>query len=172
MVMKNFEDKLTELYNQRNRLRRQKQRHMLEYVVDNTYFHDVRVETVVPEVQRFMTENFDPTGTTVVSMFRLKALTLMEGSAASQAFTFNFNEDEVVSWFREMDLYYQEVEDKYQQDWANYVAKVNAAAIEYQAGVDRVNHIYETILENAKEDAELYWDMHFDMPEGMEHDHL
>ena len=70
-----------------------------------------------------------------------------------------------------MDQQYQVVEDKYQQDWTNFVGKVNVAVADYQAGVDRVTRIYETILANAQDDAQLYWDMHYDMPEGMEHDH-
>ena len=32
-----------------------------------------------------------------------------------------------------------------------------------------VEQLYESILTNAYSDAELYWQMHFDMPEGMEH---
>ena len=96
--------KFAELYHQRNRLRRQKQRHMISYVVDNTYFHDTRVQSVVPEVERFMTENFNPSGTSVPTMFNLNALTLQEDVyGATPAFTFGFDEEEVVQWFSEMD---------------------------------------------------------------------
>ena len=71
-----------------------------------------------------------------------------------------------------MNTRYDEVAAKYEQDWNSFVGKVNTAVQEYEAGVERVEGIYQTILRNAQDDAELYWDMHYDMPEGMEHNHL
>ena len=70
-----------------------------------------------------------------------------------------------------MNTRYDEVAAKYEQDWNSFVGKVNTAVTEYEAGVERVEGIYQSILENAQTDAELYWDMHYDMPEGMEHNH-
>ena len=144
---------------------------MVSYVASNTYFHGASVHDVVPEVERFMTEQFNPAGHNIVSMFGLKHLTLTDATLnhAAPAFTFDFDEEEVVAYFREMNTRYDEVAAKYEQDWNSFVGKVNTAVTEYEAGVERVEGIYQTILRNAQDDAELYWDMHYDMPEGMEH---
>ena len=144
---------------------------MVSYVASNTYFHGASVHDVVPEVERFMTEQFNPAGHNIVSMFGLKHLTLTDATLnhAAPAFSFDFDEEEVVAYFREMNTRYDEVAAKYEQDWNSFVGKVNTAVTEYEAGVARVEGIYQSILENAQTDAELYWDMHYDMPEGMEH---
>ena len=106
-IQETFETRLNDLYTARGRLRRKKERRMLEYVVDNTYFHGARVESVIPEVRRFMEENFEPTGNSIVSMFSLQVLTLQQDdSSVDPAFRFDFNEDEVVQWFRRMDQKY------------------------------------------------------------------
>ena len=146
---------------------------MVSYVASNTYFHGASVHDVVPEVERFMTEQFNPAGHNIVSMFGLKHLTLTDATLnhAAPAFTFDFDEEEVVAYFREMNTRYDEVAAKYEQDWNSFVGKVNVAVQEYEAGVERVEGIYQSILRNAQDDAELYWDMHYDMPEGMEHNH-
>ena len=104
VIQETFEKRLGDLYTARGRLRRKKERRMLEYVVDNTYFHGARVESAIPEVRRFMEENFEPRGNSIVSMFSLQVLTLQQDHATtSPAFSFDFNEDEVVQWFRSMD---------------------------------------------------------------------
>ena len=49
---------------------------MIQYVIDNTYFHGAHVHAVVPEVEAFMKEQFNPVHSNIVSMFGLHALTL------------------------------------------------------------------------------------------------
>ena len=75
---------------------------MVSYVASNTYFHGASVHDVVPEVERFMTEQFNPAGHNIVSMFGLKHLTLADATLnhAAPAFTFDFDEEEVVAYFR------------------------------------------------------------------------
>lgn len=64
---------------------------------------------------------------------------------------------------------YAEVAAKYETDWNNFTAKVNTAVSDYEAGVARVEELYDSILANAYSDAELYWSMHYDMPDNMVH---
>ena len=143
---------------------------MIQYVIDNTYFHGAHVHAVVPEIEAFMRNEFNPHASNIVSMFGLQALTLQDVSLTDEpAFTFGYNEADVVAWFQEKDAKYAEVEDKYQRDFTTFVGRVNDAVAAYEAGVARVEAIYENILANAYSDAELYWAMHFDQPEGMEH---
>ena len=173
---------------------------VIAYVASNTYFHGAHITDVVPEIERFLKNEFNPriggvhTHTSVhthqvthqdhhqqlVSMFNLNALSLLEAGldgeqyyATTEAewaalhdttFTFDFNEEEVVAWFRENEARYEEVEAKYAQDFATFVADVDAAVVAYQAGEDRVHGIYENIVRSAAADAELYWEMHFDSP--------
>ena len=160
---------------------------VIAYVASNTYFHGAHITDVVPEIERFLKNEFNPrVGTTahphqnLVSMFNLKALSLLEAGleeeqyyATTEAewaamhdttFTFDFNEAEVVAWFRENEARYAEVEAKYKQDFDTFVADVDAAVTAYQAGEDRVHAIYENIVRSAAADAELYWEMHFDSP--------
>lgn len=79
-------------------------------------------------------------------------------------FTFDFNEQEVVDWFRENQAKYDVVADKYLSDFNTFVSDVNIAVENYKAGEARVQDIYEQIVRNAAADAEFYWQMHFDSP--------
>ena len=164
---------------------------VIAYVASNTYFHGAHITDVVPEIERFLKNEFNPRigggihthqdhHQQLVSMFNLNALSLLEAGldgeqyyATTEAewaalhdttFTFDFNEEEVVAWFRENEARYEEVEAKYAQDFATFVADVDAAVVAYQAGEDRVHGIYENIVRSAAADAELYWEMHFDSP--------
>ena len=143
---------------------------MIQYVIDNTYFHGAHVHAVVPEIEAFMRAEFNPRASNIVSMFGLQALTLQDANVSDEpAFTFGYNESDVVAWFQEQDAKYAEVAEKYERDFTTFVGRVNDAVEAYEAGVARVEDLYEGILENAYADAELYWNMHYDMPEGMEH---
>jgi len=84
----------------------------------------------------------------------------------NQTFTFDFNEEEVVAWFRDNQAKYDDVAQKYQDDFNTFVADVNEAVETYRAGEARVEDLYEQIVENAAADAEFYWQLHFDSPLG------
>ena len=148
-------------------------------MINNTYFHGAHVHHVVPEVEALLRNEFNPRANNIVSMFGLNALTLSEtpesmGLAAqsssewidvqNHSFTFDFNEDEVVAWFRDNQTKYEEVAQKYQDDFNTFVADVNAAVDTYRAGEARVQNLYDQIVRNAAADAEFYWQMHFDSP--------
>ena len=153
---------------------------VIAYVASNTYFHGAHITDVVPEIERFLKNEFNPAHRHMVSMFNLGALSLLEAgldeelyAATTEAewatmhdttFTFDFNEAEVVAWFQENEAKYAEVEAKYKQDFDTFTAEVDAAVEAYQSGEARVERIYENIVRNAASDAELYWEMHFDSP--------
>lgn len=144
---------------------------MITYVMENTYFHGAHIHDVVPEIEAFMRNEFNPVATNIVSMFGLQALTLQDSAmfeGDAPTFSYNYNEDEVVAWFRDTNARYAEIAAKYQSDFNTFSDAVNQAVADYEEGVERVNGIYESILENAYTDAELYWEMHWAMPEGME----
>ena len=73
---------------------------MIQYVIDNTYFHGAHVHAVVPEIEAFMRAEFNPRASNIVSMFGLQALTLQDANISDEpAFTFGYNESDVVAWF-------------------------------------------------------------------------
>ena len=82
----------------------------------------------------------------------------------NHTFTFDFNEEEVVAWFRDNQAKYDDVAQKYQDDFNTFVADVNEAVETYRAGEARVEDLYEQIVRNAAADAEFYWQLHFDSP--------
>ena len=156
---------------------------VVRYVMNNTYFHGAHIQAVVPEVEALLRNEFNPRATNIVSMFGLDALTLAEdttgsmqamGVAASNSsewidvqnhtFAFDFNEEEVVAWFRDNQDKYDEVAQKYQDDFNTFVGDVNAAVDAYRTGEARVQDLYEQIVRNAAADAEFYWQLHFDSP--------
>ena len=152
---------------------------VVQYVINNTYFHGAHIHHVVPEVEALLRHEFNPTANNIVSMFGLNALTLAETAdtmnvaaanssewidVQNHSFTFDFNEDEVVAWFRDNQTKYDEVAQKYQDDFNTFVSDVNAAVVTYRAGEARVQGLYDNIVRNAAADAEFYWQMHFDSP--------
>lgn len=44
---------------------------VVTYVMNNTYFHGAHIHHVVPEVEAFIRNEFNPTGDSIVSMFGL-----------------------------------------------------------------------------------------------------
>ena len=159
---------------------RRRHSEVVQYVIDNTYFHGASIEHVVPEVEALLRNEFNPAATNIVSMFGLSALSLAEDSPESfglsaqnseewmdvqnHTFTFDFNEEEVVAWFRDNQAKYDDVARKYQDDFNTFVADVNEAVETYRAGEARVEDLYEQIVRNAAADAEFYWQLHFDSP--------
>ena len=159
---------------------RRRHAEVVQYVIDNTYFHGASIEHVVPEVEALLRNEFNPAATNIVSMFGLSALSLAEDQPESfglsaensedwmdlqnHTFTFNFNEEEVVAWFRDNQAKYDDVAQKYQDDFNTFVADVNEAVETYRAGEARVEDLYEQIVRNAAADAEFYWQLHFDSP--------
>ena len=51
---------------------------VIAYVMNNTYFHGAHIHHVVPEIEAFLVEQFNPVSNNIVSMFGLDALTLTE----------------------------------------------------------------------------------------------
>ena len=45
-----------------------------------------------------------------------------------------------------------------------FVEEVNVAVEDYEAGAEKVQGLYDTIVRNAAADADFYWQMHFDSP--------
>lgn len=82
----------------------------------------------------------------------------------NHAFTFDFDEQEVVNWFRETNARYEEIAQKYEDDFFTFVDDINTAVTDYQEGEARVQNLYDQIVRNAAADAEFYWQMHFDSP--------
>jgi hypothetical protein len=161
----------------RQEIYRRRYDEVILYVMNNTYFHGAHIHHVVPEVEAFLRNEFNPVHHDIVSMFGLQALTLQEMPEQAtvrnsqewvdfqnHAFTFDFDEQEVVNWFRETNARYEEVAQKYADDFFTFVDDINTAIEEYQSGEARVQGIYEQIVRNAADDAELYWQMHFDSP--------
>lgn len=111
----------------RKEIHRRRQDEVIMYVMNNTYFHGAHIHHVVPEVEAFLRNEFNPIENNIVSMFNLKALTLQHldpseyqveteqewAALADHPFTFDYNEDEVVEWFRENQAKYDEVAAKY-----------------------------------------------------------
>jgi len=164
----------------RKEIHRRRHSEVITYVMNNTYFHGAHIHHVVPEVEAFLRNEFNPSTHNIVSMFNLNALTLSEyplsevdatieteaqwQALADHPFTFDFNEQEVVEWFRSNQEAYDVVARKYQQDFDTFVNDVNVAVENFKAGEARVQGIYEQIVRNAAADAEFYWQMHFDSP--------
>ena len=107
---------------------------VIAYVMSNTYFHGAHIHHVVPEIEAFLKNEFNPVQNNIVSMFGLQALTLTDANTMhstlqsdfedvmtsgswvdpeNHTFTFDFDEDEVVAWFNETASKYEEVEKKY-----------------------------------------------------------
>jgi len=112
----------------RKEIYRRRHAEVVQYVVNNTYFHGANIQDVVPEVEALLRNEFNPAATNIVSMFGLSALSLAEDpdsfglSVESSAewmdiqnhtFSFDFNEEEVVAWFRDNQAKYDEVSQKY-----------------------------------------------------------
>jgi len=57
---------------------RRRHAEVVQYVIDNTYFHGASIEAVVPEVEALLRNEFNPAATNIVSMFGLSALSLAE----------------------------------------------------------------------------------------------
>ena len=68
---------------------------MIAYVMDNTYFHGAHIHHVVPEIEAFMKNEFNPVESNIVNMFGLKALTLQD-DLEEPVFDYGYDEDEVV----------------------------------------------------------------------------
>ena len=68
---------------------------MITYVMDNTYFHGAHIHHVVPEIEAFMKNEFNPVESNIVNMFGLKALTLQD-DLEEPVFDYGYDEDEVV----------------------------------------------------------------------------
>ena len=135
----------------RKEIHRRRQDEVIMYVMNNTYFHGAHIHHVVPEVEAFLKNEFNPVHHNIVSMFGLKALTLQETTGDLQnvpesyqvtteaewatlqehPFTFDFNEQEVVTWFQENQRAYDEVAAKYQDDFNIFVNDVNVAVADY-----------------------------------------
>merc|ERR1712013_36454 len=106
----------------RKEIHRRRHNEVITYVMNNTYFHGAHIHHVVPEVEAFLRNEFNPVENNIVSMFNLKALTLQTldpseyqveteqewAALADHPFTFDYNEDEVVAWFRENQAKYDE----------------------------------------------------------------
>merc|ERR1712228_194982 len=153
---------------------------VVQYVINNTYFHGAHIHNVVPEVEALLRNEFNPVANNIVSMFGLGALTLADTSASAlgmeaanseewidiqnHTFTFDFEEDEVVAWFQANQAAYDEIGAKYQEDFNIFVSDVNTAVEEYREGFARIEMLYDQIVRNAAADAEFYWQMHFDSP--------
>lgn len=164
----------------RKAIYRRRHAEVVQYVIDNTYFHGAHIHHVVPEVEALLRHEFNASSTNIVSMFGLGALTLADTSMSglgaeaqnssewidvqNHTFTFGFDEAEVVAWFQENQRKYDEVAAKYQSDFNTFVSDVNAAVETYRAGEARVQVLYDQIVRNAAADAEFYWQMHFDSP--------
>ena len=131
----------------RKAIHKRRQDEVIMYVMNNTYFHGAHIHHVVPEVEAFLKNEFNPVHHNIVSMFGLKALTLQEldnvpesyqvtsaeewATLQDHPFTFDFNEQEVVAWFQENQRKYDEVAAKYQQDFNTFCSDVNVAVQNY-----------------------------------------
>jgi len=112
----------------RKEIYRRRHAEVVQYVVNNTYFHGANIQDVVPEVEALLRNEFNPAATNIVSMFGLSALSLAEDPDSfglsvessdewmdiqNHTFSFDFNEEEVVAWFRDNQAKYDEVSQKY-----------------------------------------------------------
>ena len=60
----------------RKEIHRRRQDEVIMYVMNNTYFHGAHIHHVVPEVEAFLKNEFNPVHHNIVSMFGLNHLTL------------------------------------------------------------------------------------------------
>lgn len=93
--------KFRPLVERRKEIGIRRQDEMIQYVIDNTYFHGAHIHNVVPEIEAFMKNEFNPIQSNIVSMFGLQALTLQDSSSMEPTFSFGYDEQEVVQWFQE-----------------------------------------------------------------------
>jgi len=58
---------------------------VIAYVMSNTYFHGAHIHHVVPEIEAFLKNEFNPVANNIVSMFGLQALTLSDAGVTSDS---------------------------------------------------------------------------------------
>jgi len=65
------------------------------YVANNVYVNQIKLGNVVPELNVYMAENYDPEAEDLVTMFGLQNLSLLEDAHGDVSFDFTIHEDEI-----------------------------------------------------------------------------
>lgn len=65
------------------------------YVANNAYVNGIKLAMIVPELEVYLVENYNPVGDDLVTRFGLQHLNLAEGANSEVIFDFTIHEDEI-----------------------------------------------------------------------------
>ena len=65
------------------------------YVANNCYVNGIKLGNIVPELNQYMTDHYDPNAEDLVTMFGLNTLSLLEDANGEVEFDFTIHEDEI-----------------------------------------------------------------------------